>query len=723
MAAMDSLAARRAPLLAVLAAAAALALALIGAPQARAAACTTTWTSTNGVWNNPLNWDSGVPDASDVACIQGTADVQVVIQAQSGNEVNATATAKELHLGGTSGTQTILISGETLSATDHDASLTLVGGVGSASDIAGSGKIQIQRGSGANASICAVSPLTNSGTIQTLGALGPSRILGGSIKNQGTLQLDIDTTVPSSGCGTGASSLENNGGNIAIGGSRTLDVAGSYLQSSGTTSSTGNGALSAGAGGSLTVTGGSVTGNAVVDGGSLAASGGSGTFDLSGNSALSSNVGPNVTVNAVGGTPGDTTVTTSGGPLTNDGTINLTSVNFTNGARLRGSSGSPITNTGAIAVDALGELGGTIDNQGDLSIDGDAASESGPNALALTNSSGGTLTVNATLDDSGNVLTVSGGTLKGDGTVKAATVTNNGGTVHPGNSPGVLTVNGNYVQGSGGTLAIEIQGPDPASQYSRLVVTGNATLGGTLKVTTTGTQSGALQILQAPQVNGNFATKNFTGQTWGVSKSSTDVKLVTKPVNTTKPSIAGTPRVGNTLTCNIGVWNTPGSGTFAYRWRRDGVPLAAATAKRKVVAADQGHKLTCRVTATNAAGSTSATSNPVTVPREPVQRGSFPKKSLRATKLGNVDVPIRNPNPLAAGGKLVLRNAKGKVVGRADFQIAKRSTHLIKIPLGKGVFAKLKAKGQLKLGATLVLSKGAVKRTTKATLTINAPKP
>lgn len=57
----------------------------------------------------------------------------------------------------------------------------------------------------------------------------------------------------------------------------------------------------------------------------------------------------------------------------------------------------------------------------------------------------------------------------------------NAGTVAPGNSPGIITINGNYSQS--GALAIEIQGTNPATpDYDQLVVNGVVTLGGALNV-------------------------------------------------------------------------------------------------------------------------------------------------------------------------------------------------------------------------------------------------
>src|SRR5207247_1342766 len=81
------------------------------------------------------------------------------------------------------------------------------------------------------------------------------------------------------------------------------------------------------------------------------------------------------------------------------------------------------------------------------------------NASFFTNS-GTTLNV-PTGAVTGPVTLTSGGTLLGSGTVGGALT--NSGTVAPGNSPGIITVNGDYTQSSGGSLAIEIQGTNPAT--------------------------------------------------------------------------------------------------------------------------------------------------------------------------------------------------------------------------------------------------------------------
>jgi T5SS/PEP-CTERM-associated repeat protein len=76
------------------------------------------------------------------------------------------------------------------------------------------------------------------------------------------------------------------------------------------------------------------------------------------------------------------------------------------------------------------------------------------------------------------------GVIRGDGTLVVpgtSRLVENGGVIEPGLSPGTLTIEGNYVQTAGGRLEIEVTGKD-AGQFDVLNVTGNATLGGRLRL-------------------------------------------------------------------------------------------------------------------------------------------------------------------------------------------------------------------------------------------------
>jgi hypothetical protein len=94
----------------------------------------------------------------------------------------------------------------------------------------------------------------------------------------------------------------------------------------------------------------------------------------------------------------------------------------------------------------------------------------------------GTVAVNAgTLEVDGSFtdgsFTVNGGILDGTGTVSAVTV-NNGGTLKPGDSPGVLHVDGNLAMASGAVFTSELDGPIPGSSYDQLQVSGSVNLNG-----------------------------------------------------------------------------------------------------------------------------------------------------------------------------------------------------------------------------------------------------
>ena len=100
-------------------------------------------------------------------------------------------------------------------------------------------------------------------------------------------------------------------------------------------------------------------------------------------------------------------------------------------------------------------------------------------AATTSNASGATLTI-PTGKIVGPLSITSSGTLNGIGTI-AGNLTN-AATVAPGNSPGIITVNGNYSQTSTGDLNIEIGGTTVGTQYDQLIVNGTVTLNGDLNL-------------------------------------------------------------------------------------------------------------------------------------------------------------------------------------------------------------------------------------------------
>ncbi len=106
-------------------------------------------------------------------------------------------------------------------------------------------------------------------------------------------------------------------------------------------------------------------------------------------------------------------------------------------------------------------------------------------------------------------------------------------------------------------------------------------------------------------------------QSPGVAATSAATTVVggTAPLDEDAPTISGTTRPGQTLTAGNGTWSGTVPMTFARQWRRcdaDGlncVDIVGATAGTYVLAAaDLGHRIRVRVTATNAAGSRAADS-------------------------------------------------------------------------------------------------------------------
>lgn len=83
-----------------------------------------------------------------------------------------------------------------------------------------------------------------------------------------------------------------------------------------------------------------------------------------------------------------------------------------------------------------------------------------------------------------------------------------------------------------------------------------------------------------------------------------------KPVLLVAPVASGTVVIGNVLSSTTGTWASVPAATFSYQWQRDGVDIGGATANTyTVVAADIGSSITAVVTASNPAGSASASSN------------------------------------------------------------------------------------------------------------------
>lgn len=115
------------------------------------------------------------------------------------------------------------------------------------------------------------------------------------------------------------------------------------------------------------------------------------------------------------------------------------------------------------------------------------------------------------------------------------------------------------------------------------------------------------------------------------------------PVNTAAPTISGTATVGQTLTGSDGTWSNSPTG-FTYQWLRcngggnNCGSIAGATSKTyTLAAADSGHTVRIRVTATNADGSATAQSD-ATAAVAPAVSTAAPKNTAAPTIAGTTRV-------------------------------------------------------------------------------------
>jgi hypothetical protein len=130
-------------------------------------------------------------------------------------------------------------------------------------------------------------------------------------------------------------------------------------------------------------------------------------------------------------------------------------------------------------------------------------------------------------------------------------------------------------------------------------------------------------------------------------------KTLAPPLVQPHPSIGGTPAPGQRLTCKSGV---SGSATVGYAWLRDTQTIAGATGSTYLVTgADVSHHLQCRVSATNAAGTASATSAFVTVPAGGLGQISETQVGAPRVSGATVSVPLTCSAQAAGSCTITLR--------------------------------------------------------------------
>ena len=146
-------------------------------------------------------------------------------------------------------------------------------------------------------------------------------------------------------------------------------------------------------------------------------------------------------------------------------------------------------------------------------------------------------------------------------------------------------------------------------------------------------------VLDANQAgNATFAAAPQVQRTINVGNAAQTLPVQALPVDVTPPVISGTLKAGRQLTCSTGSWANDPTG-FAFQWIRNGTPLDGATGDTYALGTlDEGTTLTCVVTASNAAGRASATSNTVKVPIPYVLRCPGAAGTMTGTTIGQIQL-------------------------------------------------------------------------------------
>jgi hypothetical protein len=375
-----------------------------------------------------------------------------------------------------------------------------------------SGMVQATGGGGGIAVFSAnLAPInvTNSGTIQIIGAAGTSIAIEGTAT-------------------TGTNMISNSGTISSNGASAPSSAAAAIVVSTGTTitNSPNNGSpaliqdTGAGSVGILANAGSGAV--SITNDGTISGDGNAINTNTSGLTTIG-NTGTISNTTGGGGTPGDIRVNVAS--ITNTGTGKITGADVGILFRNSQTTGSTIFNAGTIsgATAAIqfssASSGNTLTLGPGFTITGNVTQGAG-NILQLGGSSGagsfnvsnigtqyqnfttfnkidtsswtltgsgaqawtveqGTLQVDGTI---GNTTVQSGGILDGTGTTGAVTV-DGGGTLAPGDDPGIMTT-GNLDLQASSTLSIEIEGTTPGvGGFSQVAVNGSVTLAGTLSTT------------------------------------------------------------------------------------------------------------------------------------------------------------------------------------------------------------------------------------------------
>jgi hypothetical protein len=451
----------------------------------------------------------------------------------------------------------------------------------------------------------------------SVSAVGPLNITGGTVNFSSGDPITVPSLTLSTGTLTGSDAVTSQG--LAT-------------WSSGTMSGTGSTVISGG----LNITGSTVLSGRTlnVSGGTAALSGGTSRVTLSNGAAITNaatlevlnDQGSTSTQGFFFGFPG-------GGTLSNTGT-------------LRKATG----NSGTTLVEVPFANGGTTEVlSGKFSFTGGFTQSGG-----VTRLNGGDL-------QSTTMLNINGGSLEGFGTITADVA--NGGTLRPARSASGLSVTGTYVQSAGGAFTAEIAGTS-SGDFSRLLVSGAATLSGALNISQIGPFMPSLgdmfAILTFPSRSGDFAVVNGVDIGGGLvfQENATATSIVLDVVQGTPPPSAtptNTPTGAPTATSTATVLTaTP---THTPTQVATASPTATAVTSTPTDTATQGPTNTPTETGTAGPTATPTSTASTTTPTDTATQGptDTPTETSTAgptatpTSTAPTETPTETPSPGPTG--------------------------------------------------------------------------
>ncbi len=406
--------------------------------------------------------------------------------------------------------------------------------------------------------------LAASSTINSGGNAIASGVISGAgdLTKTGSLSLQLTNTNTYSGAtfvnagyllANNAYSLGTTAGATNVASGATLYLSGSFtlaeaLNLAGT-GMLGNGAIYAPSGNS-TISGlVTLTGNTTLKlDGDLTFSGG--ITDGASSYSLTKEDAGTLTLSGTASYDGSTTISSGGLSIGSDSHLGSGTLTLAAGTTLAVTGATTIDNaialssgTATINTSANTTLSGNITGAGGLTKTGASAlTLSGTDSYAsATNVNAGSLLVNGALISTSSMTVASSATLGGNGSIASNVTVNSGGTLSPGNSAGILTIDGDLAMASGSTLVVEINGTTAGTGYDQVIVNGTVDVSG---ATLSATHGYAAASGDSYNIIVNDAADAVTGSFSGVSEGAT----VTAGGNSTVLTASYIGATGNDIT-------------------------------------------------------------------------------------------------------------------------------------------------------------------------------